>query len=265
MPNDIVNYQEVIADIKGIISSGREVAYNAANKAMVLTYWHVGKRIVEQEQDGKERAKYGQALIEALADELTKEYGKSFSKRNLQYFRKFYLAFSDEQIVNTCVHNLNWSHFRALLRVPDENARLWYMNEAATEGWSVRTLDRNISTQYYYRLMQSPKKDAVIKEMIQKTTESQKNKFELLKSPIVAEFLGFKNEDSYIESDLESAILTHIRDFLMEMGKGFAFVARQQHIVTETEDYFIDLVFYNIELKCYVLIDLKWEKLHIRM
>ena len=235
MPNDIVNYQEVIADIKGIISSGREVAYNAANKAMVLTYWHVGKRIVEQEQDGKERAKYGQALIEALADELTKEYGKSFSKRNLQYFRKFYLAFSDEQIVNTCVHNLNWSHFRALLRVPDENARLWYMNEAATEGWSVRTLDRNISTQYYYRLMQSPKKDAVIKEMIQKTTESQKNKFELLKSPIVAEFLGFKNED--------------------------AFVARQQHIVTETEDYFIDLVFYNIELKCYVLIDLKMGKI----
>ncbi len=144
MANDIVNYQDVITDIKGIISSGREVAYNAANKAMVLTYWHVGKRIVEQEQAGKERAKYGQALIEALADELTKEYGKSFSKRNLQYFRKFHLAFPDEQIVNTCVHNLNWSHFRALLRVPDENARVWYMNEAANESWSVRTLDRNI-------------------------------------------------------------------------------------------------------------------------
>ena len=261
MANDIVNYQNVITDIKGIISSGREVAYNAANKAMVLTYWHVGKRIVEQEQAGKERAKYGQALIEALADELTKEYGKSFSKRNLQYFRKFYLAFPDEQIVNACVHNLNWTHFRALLRVPDENARLWYMNEATQEGWSSRTLDRNISTQYYYRLMQSPKKGAVMNEMLQKTAENQRNKFELLKSPIVAEFLGFKNEDSYIESDLESAILTHIRDFLMEMGKGFAFVARQQHIVTETEDYFIDLVFYNIELKCYVLIDLKMGKI----
>ena len=132
----------------------------------------------------------------------------------------------------------------------DENARMWYMNEAAQEGWGSRTLDRNISTQYYYRLMQSPKKDAVMNEMLQKTAENQRNKFELLKSPIVAEFLGFKNEDSYIESDLESAILTHTRDFLMEMGKGFAFVARQQHIVTETEDYFIDLVFYNIELKC---------------
>lgn len=190
MANDIVNYQDVITDIKGIISSGREVAYNAANKAMVLTYWHVGKRIVEQEQAGKERAKYGQALIEALADELTKEYGKSYSKRNLQYFRKFYLAFPDEQIVNACVHNLNWTHFRALLRVSDENARMWYMNEAAQEGWSSRTLDRNISTQYYYRLMQSPRKDAVKNEMLQKTAENQRNKFELLKSPIVAEFLG---------------------------------------------------------------------------
>ena len=154
--------------------------------------------------------------------------------------------------MNACVHNLNWTHFRAFLRVSDENARLWYMNEAAQESWSSRTLDRNISTQYYYRLIQSPKKEEVMNEMLQKTSETQKNKFELLKSPIVAEFLGFKNEDSYIESDLESAILTHIRDFLMEMGKGFAFVARQQHIVTETEDYFIDLVFYNIELKLYM-------------
>lgn len=261
MVNEVAVYQAVITDIKDIISSGREFVYSATNKAMVLTYWHVGKRIVEQEQEGKERAEYGKGLIDTLADELTKEYGKSYSKRNLQYFRKFYLAFPDEQIVNTCVHNLNWSHFRTLLRVPDENARLWYMNEAANENWSVRTLDRNIGTQYYYRLMQSPQKESVINEMLQKNTENQKNKFELLKSPIIAEFLGFKNEDTYLENDLESAILTHIRDFLMEMGKGFAFVARQQHIVTETEDYYIDLVFYNIELKCYVLIDLKMGKI----
>ena len=261
MENEIKIYQSVITDIKDIIASGRKVAYNAANKAMVLTYWNVGKRIVEQEQNGKERAEYGKALIEVLSEELTKEYGKSFSKRNLQYFRKFYLAFPDEKIVNTCVHNLNWSHFRSLLRVLDDNARLWYMNEAANEGWSVRTLDRNISTQYYNRLMQGPQKEAVINEMLQKNTENQKNKFELLKSPIIAEFLGFRNEDTYLENDLESAILSHIRDFLMEMGKGFAFVARQQHIVTETEDYFIDLVYYNIELKCYVLIDLKMGKI----
>ena len=167
----------------------------------------------------------------------------------------------DERIVNACVHNLTWTHFRSLLRVPDENARLWYMNETSNEGWSSRTLDRNISTQYFYRLMQSPKKNDVVNEMLLKNSENQKNQFELLKSPIVAEFFGFKNEDSYLENDLESAILTHIRDFLMEMGKGFAFVARQQHIVTETEDYYIDLVFYNIELKCYVLIDLKMGKI----
>ena len=257
----VVEYQAALEDIKQIITSGQKYAYQAANKAMVFTYWQIGKRIVEQEQKGEERATYGKALLDTLSAELTREYGKSYSKRNLQYFRKFYFAFPDEQIVNTCVHNLNWSHFRALLRVQDENARLWYMNEASNENWSVRTLDRNIGTQYYYRLLQSPKKEKVIVEMQEKSKENQKNKFEVLKSPIVAEFLGFKNEDSYLENDLESAILTHIRDFLMEMGKGFAFVARQQHIVTETADYFIDLVFYNIELKCYVLIDLKMGKI----
>lgn len=261
MENNVMIYQSVITDIKDIISFGQEKAYDAANKAMVLTYWHVGKRIVEQEQDGKERAEYGKALIDTLASELTKEYGKSYNKRNLQYFRKFYLAFPDEQIVNACVHNLNWTHFRSLLRVQDEDARIWYMKEASNAGWSSRTLDRNIATQYYNRLLQAPQKDVLIDEMIQKTNEYQNSKFELLKSPVVAEFLGFKNEDTYLESDLESAILSHIRDFLMEMGKGFAFVARQQHIVTDTEDYYIDLVFYNIELKCYVLIDLKMGKI----
>ena len=261
MKNEISIYQSVITDIKDIISSGRELAYTAANRAMVFTYWHIGKRIVEQEQNGNERAEYGKALMDVLSNELTKEYGKSYSKRNLQYFRKFYLAFPDEQIVNACVHNLNWTHFRSLVRVADRNARVWYMKEAAEEGWSSRTLDRNIATQYYYRLMQSPNKADVLNEMQQKNTENQKNKFELLKNPIIAEFLGFKNEDTYLENDLESAILTHIRDFLMEMGKGFAFVSRQQHIVTETEDYYIDLVFYNIELKCYVLIDLKMGKI----
>lgn len=261
MENNVMIYQSVITDIKDIISFGQGKAYDAANKAMVLTYWHVGKRIVEQEQDGKERAEYGKALIDTLASELTKEYGKSYNKRNLQYFRKFYLAFPDEQIVNACVHNLNWTHFRSLLRVQDEDARIWYMKEASNAGWSSRTLDRNIATQYYNRLLQAPQKEVLIDEMPQKTNEYQNSKFELLKSPIVAEFLGFKNEDTYLESDLESAILSHIRDFLMEMGKGFAFVARQQHIVTDTEDYYIDLVFYNIELKCYVLIDLKMGKI----
>ena len=261
MDNYPVEYRTIVADIKDIVSSGQKEAYSAASRAMVLTYWNVGKRIVEQEQAGSARAEYGKALIEVLAGELTKEYGNSYSKRNLMYFRKFYLYFPDVEIVNACVHNLNWTQFRSLLRVSDEAARLWYMKEATNEGWSSRTLDRNIATQYYYRLLQSPQKDKVVAEMQRKTSSYQKNSFELLKNPIMAEFLGFKNEDSYLESDLESAIITHIRDFLMEMGRGFAFVARQQHIVTETEDYYIDLVFYNIELKCYVLIDLKMGKI----
>ena len=261
MANELTIYQSVIDDVKDIISSGMESAYNATSRAMVLTYWNVGRRIVEQEQNGNQRAEYGVAMMDALAVELTKEYGKSYSKRNLQYFRKFYQCFPDIEIVNSCVHNLTWTHFRSLLRVSDEDARIWYMSEAAHENWNVRMLDRNISTQYYYRLLHSPKKDAVIAEMKRKTTQFSKTQFELVKSPVVAEFLGFKNEDSYLESDLESAILSHIRDFLMEMGRGFAFVARQQHIVTETEDYFIDLVFYNIELKCYVLVDLKMGKI----
>ena len=248
MENHLTPYQSVITEIKSIISSGQEAAYSASSKAMLLTYWNIGKRIVEQELGGSERAEYGRGLISALADDLTKEFGKNYSKRNLHYYIKFYQCLPDEQIVNACVHNLNWTHIRSLLRVTDENARYWYMKEVVNESWSSRTLDRNISTQYYHRLLQAPKKDAVIEEMKQKTAELQKNQFELIKSPVIAEFLGFKNEDTYLEGDLESAILSHIRDFLMELGRGFAFVARQQHIVTETSDYYLDLVFYNIEL-----------------
>ncbi len=194
MANALTMYQSVIDDVKGIISSGMESAYHAISRAMVLTYWNVGKRIVEQEQNGNPRAEYGTAMMDALAAELTKEYGKSYSKRNLQYFRKFYQCFPDVEIVNACVHNLTWTHFRSLLRVPDEDARIWYMSEAAHENWNVRTLDRNISTQYYYRLLQAPKKNTVIAEMQRKTAQFSKTQFELVKSPVVAEFLGFKNE-----------------------------------------------------------------------
>ena len=185
MENKISLYDSVISDIKDIIFAGRESVYNVANKAMILTYWNVGKRIVEEEQHGEYRAEYGKKLLSYLSDNLIEEFGKGFSERN---FRKFYLQFPDIQIWNTCVPNLNWSHFRSLLRVEDETVRLWYMKEAANEGWSVRTLDRNIGTQYYHRLLHSPKKEEVIEEMKQKTDKFQKSKFELLKSPIVAEF-----------------------------------------------------------------------------
>ena len=140
---------------------------------MIMTYWNIGKRIVEEEQNGSERAEYGKRLISILADELTKEFGSNYSGRSLRYYRKFYLCFQDFEIWNTRVPNLNWSHFRSLLRVPDEDARIWYMNEAANENWSARTLDRKVGTQYYYRLLQSPKKEAVIAEMKKKTAEQQ--------------------------------------------------------------------------------------------
>lgn len=253
------NYQSILSDLKQIVISGRNMAYQATNNAMVMTYWNMGKRIVEDEQNGANRAKYGQKVLKLLSKELTAEFGKGFSQRNLADFRKFYQLFPDEQILQTRLQNLTWSHFRVLLRVADENARIWYLNETSESNWSSRTLDRNVGTQYYYRLLQSPQKESVIAEMHQKTQKLQ-NPNELIKSPVVAEFLGFRIEDSFAESELENAILSHIRDFLMELGRGFAFVARQQHIVTDTEDYFIDLVFYNIELKCYVLIDLKMGK-----
>ena len=257
MEGNLVSYQPITSDIKKMIAVGQDAAYNAVSRAMLMTYWNIGKRIVEEEQNGAERAEYGKRLILILSEALTKEFGSNYSDRSLRYYRKFYLYFRDFEIWNTRVPNLNWSHFRALLRVSDEDARIWYMNEAPDENWSVRTLDRNIGTQYYYRLLHSPKKEVILAKMQEDTTKEPKNKFELFKSPIVAEFLGFRIEDSFAESDLESAILSHIRDFLMEMGRGFAFVARQQHIVTDTEDYYIDLVFYNNELKCYVLIALK--------
>ena len=234
MGQETTVWQSAIDDIRQIIRQGMETAYQAVNASQVMTYWLVGKRIVEQEHHGQDRAEYGKQL---------------------------FILFPDKSIWNACVPNLSWTHFRILLRVTDEDARLWYLREASAEGWSVRTLDRNIGTQYYYRLLQAPKKDAVIAEMKEKTAGLRQNQFEMIKSPVIAEFLGFKAESSYLESDLESAILSHIRDFLMEMGRGFAFVARQQHIATDTEDYWIDLVFYNIDLRCYVLIDLKMGKI----
>ncbi|WP_296098766.1 YhcG family protein [Dialister sp.] len=252
----------LIDDLKHIISKGRGTAYRAASKAMIATYWTLGKRIVEEEQKGITKSElYGKNFMSALSLALTREYGKAFSERNLYYYVKFYQYFPHYEILNTRVQNLSWSHFRALLRVSDETARLWYLKEASDENWGVRTLDRNISTQYYYRLLKAPAKDKVVAEMKDKSKEVEKHPFEMIKNPVMAEFLGFRTEDSFLESDLESAILSHIRDFLMEMGRGFAFVARQQHIVTETEDYYIDLVFYNIELRCYVLIDFKMGKI----
>lgn len=248
--------QQLVDDVKLIVERGMREAYYSVNTVSVLTYWSVGKRIVEEEQNGESRAEYGTKLMKGLAEVFQPLYGSAYSLRNLQYMRQFYLYFKDLEIVNTRVHNLSWSHYRMLLRVPDENARYWYLREASEEMWSVRTLSRNIGSQYYYRLLQSPKKDKVIAEMQELTKPLQQGKDEIVKNPVVAEFLGLENTD-YCETDLEQAIINHLQKFIMEIGRGFALVGRQKRIVTETADYYIDLVFYNYDLQCFFLIDLK--------
>lgn len=244
-----------IREIKRIIDAGRTTAYAAVNAAMITTYWNIGKRIVEEEQHGKERAAYGQELIKMLARELTREYGNGFSQRYLAYFRQFYITIPDLSILQTRLQNLKWSHILTTLRVEDETARRWYLENASQQMWSVRTLSRNIATQYYERHFRQPALSAADVQAAAPQIE------EILKSPLVAEFLGFKPDESFSEQDLESSIITHLRDFLMELGSGFAFVARQQHIRTAAGDYYLDLVFYNVVLKCYVLVDLKVGKI----
>lgn len=221
----IQNETVFLNEVTELVQKARDTANSAVSSIIVVTYWNIGKKIVEQEQAGNDRAEYGKQVIEVLANNLTRKFGTSYNKRNLQYFRKFYLSFKNFEIVNTCVHNLNWSHFRRLLSVASEAARLWYLKEANNQMWSVRTLDRNISTQYYERLLISPKKEKVIEEMKSKTSEYKDSQFELIKSPVIAEFLGFKAND-YTETELESAILTHI------YGKIYALYAYKRRIKT---------------------------------
>ena len=245
----------LLSDVRLIVEQGLQTAYQGVNSVMVKTYWQVGRRIVEEEQQGEKRAEYGKQIITLLAEDLSKSYNRGFTARDLRSYRQFYLSFKDLEIWHSRVPNLSWTHFRTMLRVTDDNARYWYMREASKEMWSVRTLDRNIASQYYYRLLQSPKKKDVIEEMHQLTAPLQ-DPHEFIKSPVVAEFLGLPSNASFTETELERAIIHHLKDFLLEMGKGFAFVAEQQHIRTEQNDYFIDLVFYNYLLKSFVLIEL---------
>ena len=197
-----------------------------------------------------------------LADYLTENYGKGFAKTNLYQFAQFYKCFPDIfHAVSGKSLPLAWTHYRALLRVTDDAARNWYMNEAISEGWSSRTLDRNIASQYYYRLLQSQAKEAVRDEMQALTADFQNDKLEFIKNPVVAEFLGLSPNSDFTETKLEASIITHIQKFVMELGKGYAFVARQQHIRTDMGDNFIDLVFYNYILKCFLLVDLKTSRI----
>ena len=248
-----------INEIKRILKNARQKAYTAVNSAMVEAYWEIGRRIVEEEQNGKETAEYGKEILQNLSKELTEEFGKGYSYRTLREIRQFYLMFSDFEKWRTVSAKLTWSHFQKVLRVSNEKARIFYLTEAAENMWSVRTLDRNISTLYYDRIVASIDKKIVENEMKEKTKKLQAKEF--IKNPVVLEFLDLPTNMSYTENELEKALTDDIQKFMMELGKGFAFVERQQHIRTENSDFYIDLVFYNYILKCFVIVELKTGKL----
>jgi predicted nuclease of restriction endonuclease-like (RecB) superfamily len=289
----------LVEDVKKIIHQAKQQAYTAVNSAMVQAYWLIGRRIVIDEQGGQERAEYGKQIIVSLSKELTEEFGKGFDEREIRKIRQFYLTFAirdaespefislpesdpqkrdavnpvlqivnnarfqdiDRQILTYVFTRLSWTHIRHLVRVSNPKARSYYIRETAENNWATRTLERNIASQYYERLLASQIKEPVIDEMKKKTAEFQRDKYEFIKNPSVLEFLNLPGNFAYTESEIEKAIITNLQHFLLELGKGYAFVERQKLIRTDARDYFIDLVFYNYILKCFMLIDLKTSRI----
>jgi len=233
--------------VKQIIIDARSQVYRSTNTILLQMYWQIGKLIIEDEQAGKARAEYGKAVLKNLSKQLTLEFGKGFEESNLRNIRQFYAAFP---IRDALRHELSWTHYRILSRVENQDLRGNYLLHSIEENWNTRTLQRNIESQYLGRVLE-------IKSTPKTPTEAK----HVIKDPYIFEFLGMTPDTSYTENKIETAIISHLQKFLMELGKGFAFVARQQHIVTDTSDFYIDLVFYNYHLKCFVLIDLKTEKL----
>ena len=255
MNNTTIVSGNIFDDARKIVETARREAYAAINQTMVSAYWQLGKRIVEEEQNGKNRAEYGKQLLKQLSQSLTEEFGKGFSVQNLYGFRQFYLTFPE--IFSTPWRILTWSHYKRIMHIQNEDARNWYLKEASEQMWSYATLNRNISTMYYERLLMSQQRESVAQEMYELTKDFDKDKLEFIKNPLVTEFLGIGPAKSYQEKELETAILNKLENFLLELGKGFSFVERQKLVRTEKKDYFIDLVFYNFKLKCFMLIDLK--------
>lgn len=253
-----------VDDIKGIVRKYRTEAAYSLNIFIIHERWEIGQRIVEEDQKGELRAQYGSRLLDVLSKELTVELGKGYTPRNLAYYRLLYIDFPEWEILHTRVQNLTWSHIRTVLGEKSESGRNWYLKEAAEQMWSVKTLERNVGSQYYHRLLSSPNRDEVESEMLRLTSSEEyapTTPEQYLKSPVVTEFLGIAKNSCYTENELENALITHLQQFMMELGKGYAFVERQQHIVTDAGDYYIDLVFYNYLMKCFVLIDLKTTKI----
>ena len=238
-------------EIKNILNMARNKVYKTANFAMVEAYWNIGKSIIE-EQGGNEKAEYGTGLLKELSKQMTQDFGKGFTVTNLKYMRQFYLMFPNSHALRD---ELSWTHYRLLIKVENDNARDFYMQEAAKSQWSTRQLERQINSFFYERLLSSKNKKQVADEI--QTLEPAKKPEDIIRDPYVLEFLGLSSNDDFYESDLEQALITHLQKFLLELGRGFSFVARQKQITFDGRHFRIDLVFYNYVLKCFVLIDLK--------
>ena len=257
--NEIEKYEyldkDFYEDIKGVLQQARIRTYRNIQAEMVFAYWQIGKMIVEK-QGGEIRAKYGDELIKELSIQLTKDFGKGFSDRNLEQMRRFYIMFQKPNAVRA---ELSWTHYRLLIRVEDEDARNFYLKEAIDNTWSTRQLEREINTFSYQRYLVSHGNHDVVDDTAKRELPSKPN--DIIKDPYVFDFLGLKPSSDFYESDLESALITHLSDFLLELGNGFAFVERQKRFNVDGTDFYVDLVFYNYKLKCFVLIDLKRGKL----
>lgn len=248
--------ESIITDIQSIINNARDKAVRSVDHERVLMYWHIGKRIFEEEQHGKERAVYGERLITYLSEQLQPQFGRGFSARNLNLFRQFYRGFP---IVQTLSAQLSWSHYSLLLTIPESEKREFYKIETIKNNWSFRQVERQIGSQLYERLLLSKDKEKVLSFARNEQQPDQPR--DIIKDPIVLEFLGLKPEAAYYEKDLENALITHLQEFMLELGNGFSFVARQKRIHLDGDDFFVDLVFYNRLLQCFVIIELKTHKI----
>ena len=244
----------LLGQLRALIAHARTQVLRSVDAIQVQTCWEVGRHIVEFEQLGQDRAAYGTRLLPSLAEQLTKEFGRGFDVSNLRYMRQFYQAFP---IRDALRHELSWTHYRRLLRVDDPAARQWYVDEAVAQNWSSRALERQIGTLYYERLLASQDKQAVTTEASSQIASLGQSPREFVRDPVLLEFLGLPDTGRLLESDLEQGLMNQLQGFLLELGKGFALVARQQRISTESKDFYIDLVFYNYLLKCFVLFELK--------
>ena len=245
-------------DIRAIIINTRNTIYKAVNTGILEANWKIGRRIVEEEQAGASRAEYGQRVINDLAEKLSVEFGRGFDARELRRYRQFYLLFPKWDALRP---ELTWTHYRTLIRVENERARLYYMNEAALQNWSTRALDSQIERLTYERILSS-QNHLIVKEAEDAASrQAQLTPADIIKDPYVLDFLGLPSGVNFYEKDLEKALIDNLQQFLLELGRGFSFVSRQYRFKTDNENYYVDLVFYNFILKCFVLIDLKVGKL----